>query len=260
VIGDQRVLSLALRHLGTGIMSAGDLQNGRKLIEEALAVSREAGIKREIAWNLGALGGSQTSPRYSESPEPLLLESIVVGRESGDLTPVVASMRTLGRLYWQRGDIMRAREALTEALALARRIDMKLAMSGLLVTLGDVALANRELDTADDWYRQALSAASRMATPGAMAHTLRHYAVIRGARGDHRAAVRIHGATASIRDAPELTLIALFAPASDEEVLATARQVLDDEEFAAAWAEGQALTLEQMTTEILSHPRGTIHR
>ena len=260
VIGDQRVLSLALRHLGTGMMSVGHLQNGRKLIEEALAVSREAGIKREIAWNLGALGGSQTSPRYSESPEPLLLESIVVGRESGDLTPVVASMRTLGRLYWQRGDIMRAREALTEALALARRIDMKLAMSGLLVTLGDVALANRELDTADDWYRQALSAASRMATPGAMAHTLRHYAVIRGARGDHRAAVRIYSATASIRDAPELTLIALFAPASDEEVVATARQVLDDDEFAAAWAEGQALTLEQMTTEILSHPRGTIHR
>jgi xanthosine utilization system XapX-like protein len=145
---------------------------------------------------------------------------------------------------------MRAREALTEALALARRIDMKLAMSGLLVTLGDVALANRELDTADDWYRQALSASSRMATPGAMAHALRHYAAIRGARGDHRAAVRILGATASVRDAPELTLVSLFAPAADEDVIAAARQALSEDEFAVAWAEGQALTVEQAISDL----------
>ena len=38
-------------------ISADLLQKGRKLIEEALAVSREAGIKREIAWNLSLLGG-----------------------------------------------------------------------------------------------------------------------------------------------------------------------------------------------------------
>jgi uncharacterized protein HemY len=181
----------------------------------------------------------------------LLLESIVVGRESGDLTPVIASMRTLGRLYWQRGDVTRAREALNEALALARRIDMKLAVSGLLVTLGDVALAERDLDTADVWYRQAVSASSRMATPGAMAHALRHYAAIRSARGDHRAVVRILGATASVRDAPELTLVALFAPAGDEELVAAARQALSEDDFAVAWAEGQSLTPEQAIADIL---------
>jgi len=136
----------------------------------------------------------------------MLLESIVVGRESGDLTPVIVSMRTLGRIYWQRGDVRRAREAFDEALALARRIDMKLAMSGLLVTLGDVALAGQDLDSADDWYRQGIRASSRLAAPGSMAHALRHYAAIRRARGDHRAAVRILSTISSVHDAPELTL------------------------------------------------------
>ncbi len=192
------------------------------------------------------------------SSGPMLLESIVVGRESGDLTPVIASMRTLGRLYWQRGDVRRARDAFDEALALARRIDMKLAISGLLVTLGDVALADQDLESADDWYRQGIRASSRLAAPGSMAHAVRHYAAIRRARGDHWAAVRILSTISSVHDAPELTLVAL--PAGDEEVEAAARLALGEDEFAMAWAEGKSLTLEQLTTEILSEVGGTIRR
>ncbi|MCA1643976.1 MAG: tetratricopeptide repeat protein [Chloroflexi bacterium] len=248
-VGDRRVLSLALRQLGTGMMSIGDHGNGRRLTEEALAVSRDAGLKREIAWNLGALGGQQSGPDYSEAAEPMLLESVVIGRESGDLTPVIASMRTLGRLYWQRGDVARARDAFQEALALARDIDMKLAISGLLVTLGDIALADRDLDKADGWYRQGLMASSRMAAAGAMAHALRHYAAICTARGDHHEAVRILGAASSVPDPPALRLVALSA--GEENVSAVAREELGEDEWSAAWAQGQSLALEQAIADVL---------
>ena len=198
-LGDRRVLSLALRHFGMGLMVVGDYAQARGPIEEALAVSRAAGIKREIAFNLWALVESRYDMGDSEDLEPLLIESVVAGRESGDLVPVISATRSLGRLYWQRGDTARARGKLDEALALARQIDMKFAMPALLVTLGDLARVEGDLDAAEDWYRQGLRAARRMATAVSMAHALRHYAAILGARRDHRGVVRVLGATASVQ-------------------------------------------------------------
>jgi hypothetical protein len=55
---------------------------------------------------------------------------------------------------------------------------MKLALSGLLVTLGDIALADQDLDSADDWYGQGIRASSRLAAPGSIAHALRHHAAL----------------------------------------------------------------------------------
>src|SRR5436309_1108406 len=79
---------------------------------------------------------------------------------------------TLGRMHSLQGDVARARSMLNEALRLARDIEMKSLLSGLLVTLGDFALAERDWHTAVDWYRQGLRASVLLATPGTMAHAL----------------------------------------------------------------------------------------
>ena len=49
-------------------------------------MSRETGYKREIAWNLQALGQNLSDAGQREGVAPLLRESIAVGRESGDVT------------------------------------------------------------------------------------------------------------------------------------------------------------------------------
>jgi tetratricopeptide (TPR) repeat protein len=249
-VGDRRVLSLALRHLGIAVSSSGDPARARGLFEEALEVSRDAGLKREIAWNLLSLAANQMNLDPTANLEPLLEESIAAGRASGDLSPVISAMWTLGRLYRVQGDLARARGRINEALTLARAIDMKSLVPGLLVTLGDLALADRDWHAAADWYRQGLQAAHLLATPGTMAHGLRHCAALRYARGDYRGAVRIFGAASSIHDTVGVALVAGSATESD--LLAATRRALGKDEFAAAWAEGLSLTVEDAIADVLS--------
>jgi tetratricopeptide (TPR) repeat protein len=250
MVGDQRVLSLALRHLGTAAFSCGDHTGALGLVEEGLAVSRKSGRKREIAWNLFMLGAMLADAGQRDSGEPLLLESVAVGKESGDLTPVIPSMWALSRLYGMRGDLALARRTVDEAMALARQLDMKYPIQALLVTLGDFALAEKDWAGAADWYRQGLRAASIMAAGGAMANALRHYAGLCGARGDERSVVRIFGAT-SVVHGTSFARILDASSAGQDDLLAAARRAIGDDEFATAWAEGQATTLEQAIVDIL---------
>jgi len=126
---------------------------------------------------------------------------------------------------------------------------MKGSTTNLLLTLGDIASAEREWERAADWYRQALSAANLLAARGVIARVLRHYAAMCVARGNSRGAVRIFGATSSIHEFPASVMIDL--PAAEDDFISAARQALGDDEFAAVWAEGQSITLEQATAEIL---------
>jgi predicted ATPase len=248
-VGDRRVLSLALRHLSEALLAMGDLRRTRSLMEEALAISREEGYIREIAWNLGTLARALLKAGQREGVEPLLAEAIAVGRQSGDITPVLASSISLAQLYSMRGDLASARRTAHEALVLASPLNLKGPISSLL-TLGDLASAGQEWESADDWYRQALSAASRLAARGIMAHALRHYAAMCAARGDHRGAVRIFGTTSLVHD---LKSCSMFMPLpAEDDVTAAARQALGEHDFAVAWAEGQSITIEQATADILS--------
>ena len=58
-VGNPRLRSVALRNLGLVCLARGEYGRAGHVLEEALAASREAGIKREIAWNLGVLASNQ---------------------------------------------------------------------------------------------------------------------------------------------------------------------------------------------------------
>jgi tetratricopeptide (TPR) repeat protein len=226
-------------------------------MEEALAISREEGYIREIAWNLGTLARALLKAGQREAVEPLLVEAIAVGRQSGDITPVLDSSRSLAQLYSMRGDLASARRTAHEALVLASPRNLKGPISSLL-TLGDLASAGQEWESADDWYRQALSAASLLAARGIMAHALRHYAAMCAARGDHRGAVRILGTTSLVHDFKSWSMFNLLVAEAD--VTAVARQALGEHDFAVAWAEGQSITIEQATADILSGESTPVQR
>jgi tetratricopeptide (TPR) repeat protein len=190
--------------------------------------------------------------------EPLLLESIAVGRDSGDLAPVINATWILGRLYTAQGDLARARGTINEALTLAREISMKSLLPGLLITLGDLALAEGDWPAADDLYRQGLSGSKLRATPGSIARALRHCAALRCASGDYRGAVRILGAASSVHDTAGVVQVA--GPTREVDLLAAARRSLGDAEFAVAWAQGLSLTLEDAIADVLSEQPGEISR
>jgi tetratricopeptide (TPR) repeat protein len=152
-VGDGPVLSMALRHLGTGFFGTGDHLEASKLLDEALTISRQTDIKREIAWNLLSLAGNQTSLGELDRAEANLLASLEVRRQSDDLTATIAAFGALGRVYWLRGNPARAREQYEQALTLARELNMTWGTAVRHICLGDIALAEGDRLTAFTWYR-----------------------------------------------------------------------------------------------------------
>jgi non-specific serine/threonine protein kinase len=241
-VGDRRLLTRALRHHSRALRSLGDVERATLLIEESVAISRAEGFASSLAWSLVFAAEHLESAGHLERVEPLLLESVSAGRRSGAMTSMLASTGALARLYIGRGDFTRARRTVDEALALAGQLGMHLPMVSLLITRGDVASAEHDWERADDWYRQALSAASLVGERGTAALGLRHYAAMCAARGDPARAARIVGAISWIGQAP---LHIQPIPLTDDEIIATVRRTLGEGAFAVAWAEGRTMTLEQ---------------
>jgi predicted ATPase/DNA-binding XRE family transcriptional regulator len=247
-VGDRHVLARALRHLSRALRSLGDVERAWTLIEEAVAISRDEGFTSSLAWSLVLAAEHLESAGHLERVESLLLESVSAGRQSGAITSMLASTGALARLYIGRCDHARARRMVDDALALARQLGMHLPTVSLLITRGDVASAERDWDGADDWYRQALGAASLVGARGTAALALRHYAAMCAARGDPGRAARIVGATSSIGQSP---LMIQPIPLTDDDMVAAVRRTLGEDAFAAAWSEGRTMTLEQAVTELM---------
>jgi hypothetical protein len=150
-----------------------------------------AGPPREIAWNLSTIGVTLTLLGDCADAEAPLRESVALGRQAGDNSAVVASLRALGELYRSRGDFARARLTALEGLVIARGMGSKLWSLSLLVTLGNVAAAEREWALAADWYRQGLELVSPGGLAGTMAYSLRRYAASCVALKDNALAAKI---------------------------------------------------------------------
>jgi tetratricopeptide (TPR) repeat protein len=239
------------------LLVIGDPSTTPSLAQEALSVSREEGYLSEAAWSLALLAEGLLRAGQLDEAEPLLLEGIVVGRQSGDVGPVNQSLRVLARLHWMRGDLTRARRTVQEAIELVRRVRFNGALNATLRTLGNLASAEQDWTAAEDWYRQSLNVESRGTRIFNVANSLRCFAIMCVARGDPRRAVRIFGATRAWEHYDEMfRTMPRDLPSAASDSIAAARQMLGEDAFAAAWADGQSLTVEQAIIEILSeHPQ-----
>jgi predicted ATPase/class 3 adenylate cyclase len=258
-VGDRRLLSRTLRHYGVAVLARGNRARARQLEEEALEVSRAAAAKREIAMNLVSLAVHHLKERTSDEVEALLIESMVVGKESGDLTMVCEALSALSWLNATRGDFPRARRMIDKSLILARQIEVPALLFNAYLMRGEIARAEQDLTAAATWYRTYLR--DVLATPiyhtsahATLSYTLRRYAAVCAALGHPRPAATLFSAAAGPATGWALATDSYVLDLSSEsdDAMAPARQALGEEEFARAWAEGQAMTLEQAVAYALS--------
>jgi hypothetical protein len=86
---------------------------------------------------------------------------------------------------------------------------------------------------------------------GWAAYVLERYARVCAARGDYRRAAYLFGAASTMPQSEEpFLMLARSAPA--EQDLAAARLALGETEFAVAWGDGRAMTLEQALEDALA--------
>jgi len=94
-LGDRRGIAYALYYLGGLSAFRGDLAAARSLEEEALALRREVGNKQDIAWSLYYLAGLVSKQGEYSRARALVEESLALFRELGNIRGIAVSLISL---------------------------------------------------------------------------------------------------------------------------------------------------------------------
>lgn len=228
-----------------------DLREARSLFDESLSIAREQGDRWTIAWALHGLGRVAYFENDPASTRSLAGESLLVAEEIGDSWLIAFALHLLGIAAYIEGDFSTSRQYYERSLAMRRELGYQEGISILLSLLGIVAVREQQFARAHALFSEALSAMRGLMSEWGMSVNVATFAGLAGAQGQLIDAVRLAGASAALREAWQTPLIPLIESIIDEG-LTRARQVLDSATYAAAWAEGQAMSLEQSIAAALA--------
>jgi len=243
----------ALEILAEAASETGDYSTAVPLYEEALALYREVGYLVGLGDTLKMLGWSAMRTGNYEQAESRLEEALIVCRQAGDLHHFASALAGLGELAIRRSQYARANGLLQESLSLTRRLGEKWGLAITLGSLGWVALRQRDWTAMRQRLRDSLDVRMESGDRGGMAWCLEKLAEAASLQGQLRQAARAYGAAAALR-APVKSVIDPADQPEYERNLAAMRTALGEEAFAAAWAEGSAMPLEQAVEYALAEP------
>jgi predicted ATPase/class 3 adenylate cyclase len=223
-------------------------------LEAAMAAARAAGDLRTAAIALDGLGAAA----YFEGDLALSAmrteECLALFRAAGSMGDVALTLSYLGEVALLQGDVAWATALSEEALTLSRRAGQLQAEVYTLCILGQLAQRRGDLPTALALLRQGLALSRELVDPRRIANTLEYLVNVVAAAGQGEQAARLLGTATAVREAIGVPRPSVERTWTEQEV-ATARQVLGEEAWAAAFAAGRALSLEEAIAEALGEPR-----
>jgi predicted ATPase len=295
-LGDKRGIALSLNRLGVAAWRRGDYRSARVLLEEDLTLFREMGDRDRVAWSLfmhGLLDNKQgdyavACSRFEESLAlfrelgnkrgiaasltqlagtlfvsqgnrdmiyPLLEQGLSLDREVGDREGMAVASLLLGWVALKQGDRATARSRAEESLTLYREMEHREGMAEALCMLGKVEAAGGHHAFARTLYEESLAMAQEIGDRELIASGLQGLASVVAVQGELIWATRLWGTAEALREAIGAPLQPIEW-ADYEQAVATTRDHLGAETFASAWAEGRAVTAEQVLTtgERAIHP------
>jgi tetratricopeptide (TPR) repeat protein len=173
----------------------------------------------------------------------MLEESLRLRRELGDRRLVANSLLNLGAAEVARGRPEQASRLLQEGLALARELRDSWSVSRALAELGRLDLQAGRPQAARGLFVEAVSLARERGDKRVVAECLQGLAIAAAARGEEGRAVRVLGASESLRESigaaqtrSERLVYERFVP--------PLRERLGPATFEEEWAAGRALATE----------------
>jgi predicted ATPase/DNA-binding SARP family transcriptional activator len=243
--GDRIGSAMRLYNLGNVDVWQGDYGTARGRYEEGLAICRELGYKRGIAGGLDGLASLALQQEGDLAKVRSLQEQcLAIRRELGDKLYLVGSLWMLGEVARREGEYRRARALLEESLAISREVGSKGDTAVSLNELGKLAYSQGDYGDARALFEESLAIPRELFDKPVVAITLEELAKTAGAQGDGFRAARLFGAAEALREAcgqarPDNDR------ADEERVVAAVRANMDEEAFAAAWAAGRAMSVQE---------------
>jgi non-specific serine/threonine protein kinase len=228
----------------------GDSARAGELIEQSQALYRELGDKRGLARALNSLGIVAMDQAQNERAKSLLEEGLELARELKANDLIASLLNNLGEVERIRGDYVRAKALYTEVLAAKR--DVRSSTAIVLINLGLIAVVERDSASARSWFTEGLRFARKLGDRGSIATTaLEGMAGAATLDGEFDRATRLLGAAHALRQAINLP-VQSGDRADYDRALSAARSGLGEEAFAAAWAAGLALGVDQAIDHALA--------
>jgi predicted ATPase/DNA-binding CsgD family transcriptional regulator len=243
----------ALLDLGRLARNQGDYQRAQMLEEECLTLFHEEEIAWGIAVALASLGDVALDQGNSARAAVHFQEALAISRAEGDRFYSGWTLLNLGRIAHAQGDFARATTCFDETLALFRELGSQEGVAQTLLELGRVAREQGDTTRMAEHFAESLALFQETKNLRDIAYCLEGLAGIAGASGRPERAARLLGAAEALRKSVGIPLPPVNH-ADYERDVAAVRAQLDEATFAAAWAAGGALSLEQAIAEALHVP------
>jgi tetratricopeptide (TPR) repeat protein len=228
------------------------------LADEGLALYRAVGSPAGMGWAQMVLGWSLLALGEERRATALFEEAQVRVRETGHWWGVPWALTWLGWAAYGRGEHERAAALHEQALAHFRQVGYRWGIAWALTGLGCVVQARGEYGRAAASLREALVLGREIGAQGLLAEALEGLAWLAAALGQAEWATHLGGAAEVLREELGAALHPVLH-ASHERAVQAMRAALGASAFAAAWAEGRALALEEAVMLALGDTDGVRH-
>jgi predicted ATPase len=187
-IGDKKEMAFAFSNLGSLSFDQGDISTARSMWEWALALHREIGDKWGIGWSLRQLARVADDEGDYPTARSLYEESLVLCREVGDKRGLAATLEYLAYATFRQEDYPNARALYEESLAIHTELGDKSSIADALRGLGYTALMEGDLAGARTLHEQGLALSREMAARYGIGWSLAKLANVSYFEGDYEAA------------------------------------------------------------------------
>ncbi len=254
--GPRSALPKALQGAANLTWRQGDYGRATALCKKGLVLCRELGDKEgttRFLIQLGIVVARQGDPARATA---LFEDGLTMARALGNKWVTSMALAQLGMTAVRvQRDYERAAALLGESLSLARETGDKWRIAYSLRGAGIVALHQGDHGRAAAFYTESLALCRELGERWVTEECLDGLAGVACAQGRHEQAARLFGAAETLRET--LGRQPLWEDQADhDQRVASTRDALGDVVFAAAWAEGRAMTLEQAVEYALAVATG----
>jgi non-specific serine/threonine protein kinase len=249
--GFAKLRAQSLVNSGTLALMQGAYLTAETEIEQGRALALAVGDQRTARVALTSLGRIASAQGDVGRATAYYSESLALAREGGDRHAITTLLVNLASVALHEGDFELAAARTTEGLALARELGDHDQVALCLNNLGVIARRRGDLSQSEAFLREALVGAWKLGDPHRCATVLESLAETAVAIGRPERAARLLGAATAVRETVGVPIDA-YDQAREEQEMAPAQEALGQEQWAATYTSGRALSLEQAVAEALA--------
>ncbi len=246
--GDKSKLGVTLSNLSGMETYRGNWARSASLLRETLDLQREMGDARRVALALHGLAVVSLSVGDFERAVTLEGEAIPLAREAGDWWHTSWGLTTLGMALCRSGRLDEAESAGREAMATLEGLEGNdFPRAGAFNCLAEIARGRGDLPLAKRLYGKAIRELHKSGNSAAGGVGANFYGLGLLAVSDDEArrATILFSAQDSLLERLRMVHAPSMKPEFDHGV-ASARACLEEAEWAAAWSQGRAMSLDEM--------------